>query len=77
MRAADEVVEFLTREISADALVAFHPWESTRRRVWQFVQKEKDDGLTPDEQCQLNEYEQLEHLLILAKAKARSSNVHG
>jgi hypothetical protein len=77
MRAADEVVEFLTREISADALVAFHPSEATRRRVWELVQKEKEDGLTPDEKCELDEYEQLEHLLILAKAKARSRNANG
>ena len=77
MRAADEVVEFLAREISGDALVAFQPSEATRRRVWQLVQKEKEDGLTPDEKCELDEYEQLEHLLILAKAKARSSNAHG
>ena len=77
MRAADEVVEFLTREISADALVAFQPSEAARRRVWELVRKEKEEGLTPDEKCELDEYEQLEHLLILAKAKARSRNTHG
>jgi hypothetical protein len=77
MRAADEVVDFLAREISADALTAFHPSEATRQRVWQLVQKEKQEGLTPDEKCELDEYEQLEHLLILARAKARSRDTHG
>jgi len=75
MRAADEAVEFLAREIPADALAGFHPSEAARRRVWQLVQKEKEDGLTPEEKCELDEYEHLEHLLILAKARSR--NAHG
>ncbi len=75
MRAAEEVVEFLAREIPADALAGFHPSEATRRRVWQLVQKEKEDRLTPEEKCELDEYEHLEHLLILAKARSR--NAHG
>ena len=77
MRAADEVVDFLTREIPAEALAAFKPSEDTRQRVWHLVQKEKEEGLTPDEKCELDEYEQIEHLLILAKAKARSRRTHG
>jgi len=77
MRAADEVVEFLAREISPEALVNFRPSEATRRRVWELVEKEKQEGLTPDEKCELDDYERLEHLLILAKAKARTPGAHG
>jgi len=77
MRAADEVVEFLARQIPAEALASFQPSETTRKRVWGLVRKEKEEGLTPDERCELNEYEQLEHLLILAKAKARLRPGHG
>jgi hypothetical protein len=77
MRAADEVVDFLAREIPTDTLVTFHPSECTRQRVWQLVRKEKEEGLTPDEKCELDDYERLEHLLILAKAKARGQIAHG
>jgi hypothetical protein len=77
MRAADEVVEFLAREISPAALVAFQPSETTRRRVWALVEKEKEEGLTPEEKCELDDYERLEHLLILARAKARMTPAHG
>jgi hypothetical protein len=77
MRAADEVVDFLAREISPEALVQFRPSESTRQRVWDLVQKEKESGLTPDEKSELDDYERLEHLLILAKAKARLQGQHG
>jgi len=77
MRAADEVVEFIAREISPGALANFRASESTRRRVWELVSKEKESGLTPDEKSELDDYERLEHLLILAKAKARNHGAHG
>ena len=77
MRAADEVVEFIAREISPEALVNFRPSESTRQRVWDLVQKEKETGLTPDEKSELDDYERIEHLLILARSKARSRGKHG
>jgi hypothetical protein len=51
MRAADEVVEFLAREISPAALVGFQPSEATRRRVWDLVEKEKEEGFTPEERA--------------------------
>ncbi len=77
MRAADEIIEFLAREIPSASLVGFRPSEDTKRRVWQLVEKEKEEGLTPDEKCELDDYERLEHLLILAKAKARIQSAHG
>ncbi len=76
MNAADEVVDFLARQIPADQLVSFRASEATRQRVWQLVQKEKEQGLTPDERCELDDYEKLEHLLILAKARA-TTPAHG
>lgn len=76
MRAADEVVEFLVRQIPAEQLASFHASEATRQRVWQLVRKEKDRGLTPDERCELDDCEKLEHLLILAKAKAGPQAAH-
>lgn len=76
MRAVDEMVEFLARQIPVGELESFRASEGTRRRVWQLVEKEKEQGLTPDERCELEEYEKLEHLLILARAKARYRAEH-
>jgi hypothetical protein len=70
MRASDEVVEFLAQQIPSDQLAMFRASEETRTRVWQLVEKEKDQGLTPEERCELEDYEKLEHLMILAKARA-------
>jgi uncharacterized protein YnzC (UPF0291/DUF896 family) len=74
MNAADEVVEFLVRQIPAEHLASFRASETTRQRVWELVQKEKEQGLTPEEKCELDDYEKLEHLLILAKAKAQAQH---
>jgi hypothetical protein len=76
MRAADEIVDFLARQIPPEQLVGFHASDATRQRVWDLVQKEKELGLTPEEKCELDDYEKLEHLLILAKARARTQT-HG
>jgi len=70
------MVEFLARQIAPDALADFQSSEATRARVWQLVHKEREEGLTPDEKCELDEYEQLEHLLILTRAKVRSQSGH-
>jgi hypothetical protein len=77
MRAVDELVEFLARQIPAGQLESFRASESTRQRVWELVHKEREQGLTPDERCELEDYEKLEHLLILARAKARQQPAHG
>jgi hypothetical protein len=77
MRAADEVVEFLANQIPLDRLLGFRTTETTRLRVWELVEKEKQQGLTPDEKSELDDYERLEHLLILARAKARTPGTHG
>ncbi len=74
MRAADEVVEFLARQIPASALAEFRPSDNTRQRVWELVNREKEAGLTPDERCELDEYERIEHLLILTRAEARKQS---
>ena len=77
MRAADEVIEFIAREIAPEVLVNFRPSESTRQRVWDLVHKEKETGLTPDEKSELDDYERVEHLLILARSKARNQSKNG
>ncbi len=63
-------------------LFAFRADSGRARSINQFkilrdlVQKEKVIGLTPEEKCELDNYERLEHLLILARAKARTQPRH-
>jgi hypothetical protein len=55
-------------------LASFRASGIARQRVWDLVRKEKKIGLAREAQCGLDVYEKLEHLLILAKARAGDSD---
>ena len=75
MNARDEVLEFLVGHIPSQAWSDFHPSEAARQRIWALIEKEKELGLLPEEKVELDDYLKLEHLLVLAKAKAgKASN---
>jgi hypothetical protein len=77
MNARDEVLEFLVGHIPSQAWSDFHPSEAARQRIWALIEKEKGFGLLPEEKVELDDYLKLEHLLVLAKAKARLAGQHG
>jgi O-succinylbenzoate synthase len=70
-RAYEEVIDFIASGTTPENVVAFRPSESARQRVAELVQREKTTGLTADETSELEHYLQLEHLMRLAKARAR------
>jgi hypothetical protein len=70
-RAYEEVIEFIAAGSSPNDVVSFQPSEATKQRVTELVQREKDSGLSTDERSELEHYLQLEHLMRLAKARAR------
>lgn len=71
MRAYDEIVEFIAAGTSPANVIAFRPSESTTARVADLISREKTNGLSPDEESELTHYLQIEHLMRLAKARAR------
>jgi len=77
MNACDELVDFLVGNIPSAKLASFHSSEDARHRIWTLIEKEKQSGLLPEEKLELEDYLKLEHLLVLAKAKARLSSGHG
>jgi hypothetical protein len=70
-RAYEEVVEFIAAGASPDSVAAFRPSEAVKQRATELIQREKANGLTADERSELEHYLQLEHLMRLAKARAR------
>ena len=69
-RAYEEIADFIAAE-SPRKVVAFRPSEATRARVAELVQREKTEGLTPAETSELDHYLQIEHIMRLAKARAK------
>ena len=70
-KAYEEVINFIVTQTARSSLLAFHPSDQARERVMKLVQKEKESGLASDEKSELDHYLQLEHLMRLAKARAK------
>jgi hypothetical protein len=70
-RAYEEVIDFLAAGTSPGNIVAFQPSEEAKQRVAHLIEREESVTLTADEKSELDHYLQLEHLMRMAKARAR------
>jgi Rad3-related DNA helicase len=70
-KAYEEVVDFIARGGNPGNVVAFRPSKEAQARVADLVTREKISGLSVEEQSELDHYLQLEHIMRLAKARAR------
>jgi len=70
MRAYEEFVDFIAAE-SPRRVIAFRPSVSARARVAELVARERTGSLTAEESSELEQYMQLEHIMRLAKARAK------
>jgi len=71
VRAYEEVIEFIAAGTRPSSLIAFQPSDTVKERVADLIHREKTTGVSPDEKSELEHYMQLEHLMRLAKARAR------
>lgn len=70
-RAYEEIIDFIAAGTNPNGVVAFEPSEAAKARVSDLIHREKTTGLSVDEAAELDHYLQLEHLMRLAKARAR------
>ena len=56
---------------SYDEIIDFRPSEAVQSRVAELIQLSKDGTISPEQQSELEDFLELEHLMILAKARAR------
>ena len=54
-----------------EAVVKFHPSDSVQRRVAELVERSNEGTISSEDQSELEDYLQLEHIMIMAKARAR------
>ena len=71
MRAYDEVIDFIAAGATPAEVAAFQASDATRRRVDDLIRREKTTGLSRDERSELDGALMLEHVMRLAKARAR------
>ena len=67
----EEIIDFIAAGTTPEAVVAFHPSDSVQQRVTELIERSKDGSISTEEQSELDDYLQLEHIMIMAKARAR------
>jgi hypothetical protein len=70
-RAYEELVDFIASGPSSAKVVAFRPSAESRERVAELIRREKEGVLSEEETSELDHYLQLEHVMRLAKARAK------
>ncbi len=70
-RVYEESVDFIAAGSTPADVVAFRPSEAAQARVSNLLAREKADGLSADEKSELDLYLQIEHVMRLAKSRAR------
>jgi hypothetical protein len=66
-----EIIEFIAAGTTPEAVVSFRPSPEAQQRLAELVEREKAGGLSLEEKAELDHFEELEHILRMAKAKAR------
>lgn len=74
--AYEEIIDFIASGPNPSSVAAFRPSLAAKERVADLIYREKTVGLTTEEIAELTHFLQLEHLMRLAKARARRHLTH-
>jgi hypothetical protein len=67
------ILDFLASQPTIEQLAAFGPTPEMTERLQTLLARQAAGAITPTEMAELDEYERIEHLLIMLKAGALSS----
>jgi hypothetical protein len=71
MKLYEEIANFIAKTAGPEKLAAFRPSKAASRRVEVLVQKHKEGEITKMERAELDHCLQIEHMMRMAKARAR------
>jgi hypothetical protein len=66
-----ELVDFVAAGSTPEEVANFHPSPEAQSRVAELVEREKESQLAPEDAAELAHFLELEHILRVAKARAR------
>ena len=72
-----EIIDFIAAGTTPGAVVDFQPSAEAQQRVAELTEREKESGLSPEEKAELDHFLELEHILRMAKARARQILARG
>jgi hypothetical protein len=66
-----EVYYFLATSPTHEQILAFRPSSQTQERIHTLLDAEKQQGISPDDKAELDEFEQVEHFVRMLKLHTR------
>ena len=66
-----EIIDFIAAGTTPETVIQFKPSREAQSRVSDLIEREKGTGLSPEEKAELDHFLELEHILRMAKARAR------
>ena len=66
-----EIIDFIAAGSTPEAVAQFTPSAKAQQRVSELIEHAKENSLSPEEELELVHFMELEHILRMAKAKAR------
>jgi hypothetical protein len=72
-----EIIDFIAAGTTPEGVVHFRPSPEAQRRLAELVDREKESGLSAEEKAELDHFIELEHILRMAKARARQILARG
>lgn len=69
--AEQEIVDFIVSGTAPEAIIRFRPSAEASLRLEDLIDREKESALSDEEKTELDHCLHLEHLMRMAKAKAR------
>jgi len=67
----DEIVDFIASGTTPQSVIDFHLSEAAQERLEDLIYNAKNNALTKEDKRELDHFLTIEHILTLAKAKAR------
>lgn len=71
LRVYDEMIDFITSVPRPEEIISFSPSEASQLRLEDLQFKRREEGLTEDELHELEQFVMVEHIMRIAKVKAK------
>jgi len=66
-----EIIEFIAAGTTPQSVADFLPSPESQQKLAALMEREKAGTLTPEEKAEIDHFMELEHILRMAKARAR------
>jgi hypothetical protein len=66
-----EIIDFIAAGTTPETVMNYHPSGDAKHRVAELLELDRQGTLSSEDKAELNHFVELEHILRMAKAKAR------